>query len=62
MVLGQVLICISGLGSVGCWIVVFFASGVCPLVGEAGLEACSGLLVGGAMSWPPAGKQRQNTL
>ena len=35
---------------------------VCPLVGEAGLEACSGLLVGGAMSCPPAGKQRQNTL
>ena len=26
----------------------FLASGVCPLVGEAGLEVCAGFLAGGA--------------
>ena len=43
------------------WDHSFLASGVCALVGEAGLEACAGflvgaagacLLVGGAGSWP----------
>ena len=30
----------------------FLLSGVCPLVGEAGLEACAGFLVGGAGACP----------
>ena len=43
----------------------FLPSGVCPLVGEAGLEACAGFLVGGvsacplvgrAVSWPSGGQ------
>ena len=43
----------------------FLASGVCPLVGGAGLEACAGFLVGGtdacpfvggAGSWPSGGQ------
>ena len=33
----------------------FLASGVCPLVGEAGLEACEGFLVGGAGVCPLVG-------
>ena len=34
----------------------FLASGICPLVGEAGLEACAGFLVGGAQSGPLMGR------
>ena len=30
----------------------FLASGICPLVGEAGLEACAGFLVGGIGACP----------
>ena len=36
-----------GLLSAGCRVVVPLAFGVCPLVGEVGLGACVGFLVGG---------------
>ena len=38
--------CVCGLHSSGCRAVVLLASGVCPLVGEIGLGACAGFLVG----------------
>ena len=47
------------------WDCGFLASGICPLVGEAGLEASAGFLegkasacplVGGAGSWPAGGQ------
>ena len=33
------------------WDCVRLSSGVCPLVGEAGLETCGGFLVGGPWIW-----------
>ena len=36
----------------------FLASGVCPLMGEAGLEVCAGFLVGGARACPLMGGAR----
>ena len=38
VILGQVLICISGLGSVGCWIVVFLLLVSAPWWVELGLD------------------------
>ena len=38
--------CVCGLLSIGYRIVVPLASGVCPLVSEAGQGACAGFLVG----------------
>ena len=47
------------------WDYIFLVSGVCPLVGEAGLETCAGFLVGGAgacllvggvVFWPSGGQ------
>ena len=38
--------------SAGCRIVVHLASGVCPFMGEAGLEACKGFRLGGNGTCP----------
>ena len=40
----------------------FLASGICPLVSEAGLEACAGFLVGGADAHPLAGGAQSGPL
>ena len=37
------------------WDCIFLASGVCPLVGEAGLEVPAGFLVGGTGACPLLG-------
>lgn len=59
-----VLICVCTLTSAG-YKISFPASGVCPLVGEAGGEACVGFqqggasvcpMVNGARSWPSGGQ------
>lgn len=52
---GQGLACVCGLG-LKLWDCSFLTSAVCPLVSEAGLEACSGFLVSRAGSWP-SGRQ-----
>ena len=38
--------CVYGVCSAGCWIIIHSTSAICPLPGEAGLEACAGFLVG----------------
>ena len=41
--------------SAGCRVVAHLASGVCPLMGEAGLEACKGFWLGGTGTCPLMG-------
>ena len=38
--------CVYGVCSADCWIIIHSASAICPLSGEAGLEACAGFLIG----------------